>query len=322
MTKRPIMKKILITGSNGFVGKILFNSLLKENYDITELTRNKKKDTENNYIIADLSKPNCMDKVSLHKFDTIIHCAGELNNPDLMRKLHVDGTKYILDSIKKQKLESPPHWIQLSSVGVYGPQDSKNKRRIVTEESPYKPQGEYEVTKTESDQLVIKANKEGIIRHTILRPSNIFGSNMPNNSLRSLIHTIKSKRFFYIGNGDAISTYVHVDDVILGIIKSIEDPKAIGQIFNISSDCPQKLLIQHIANTLKISEPKLKLPIVAVTIITNILSKLITFPLNQSRIQSLINTTTYPSDKIRNELRLEFRKPMPSSIDDLIKELK
>lgn len=97
-------------------------------------------------------------------------------------------------------------WVQLSSTGVYGPVRSG----VVDEERILAPVNSYERTKAAGDLLVQAAAKSGL-KCFILRPSNIYGPDMPNQSLFQLIRMIDLGLFCHIDSrGPWLTTFMLV----------------------------------------------------------------------------------------------------------------
>jgi nucleoside-diphosphate-sugar epimerase len=70
----------------------------------------------------------------------------------------------------------------------------------------------------------------------ILRPSNVFGPGMLNQSILQMIQTIERGIFFFIGRRGASANYVHVSNVVDALIlcgRSAAD----GRTYNISDWC-------------------------------------------------------------------------------------
>ena len=85
------MKKILITGSTGFIGKSLTNFFLFKKYKIFALTRKNIKDQNINYIKSNLFNHLQIEKIiEKIKPDYLIHLAWEANP----KKFHQSKTNY------------------------------------------------------------------------------------------------------------------------------------------------------------------------------------------------------------------------------------
>lgn len=237
-----------------------------------------------------------------------------------MAPLHIDATCRLIKACKELARSSgqPLHWVQLSSVGAYGPAvGNAGAERIVTERTDPAPVGIYEITKTKADELVIAAKEEGVFSYSILRPSNVFGAGMPNESLRQWAQLIRKRLFFYVGSRKAISTYVHVNDVVNALMLCGFDERAKGEVFNISNDCSQEQLVSAIAAKLNVSAPNLCVPESVVRFLSRIFSRVQGFPVTNARINSLVARTRYPSSKIEAVLEYRLQYPVTKTIAEI-----
>jgi nucleoside-diphosphate-sugar epimerase len=308
--------QILITGASGFIGKPLVEKLLLSGHAVQVVTRDTNKHFPDGVkvINADLTDSNCELTNSLSTCDVILNCAGEIHTETKMHALHVEGTKKLLDALKISagNTEKPKHWVQLSSVGAYGPPNAAGQSRIITESSPHNPKGEYEITKTLADQLLIDAAKESNITFSILRPSNVIGPCMLNQSFFGLLNSIKDRNFFYIGSKKSITTYIHVDDVVDVLILCTHDMRAKNQVFNLSNDCGLAEIVAKVSRVFGREDRCLCLPETLLRFIVCTLSSIVSLPLTKRRIDFLVAKTTYPSTKI---LELLDFKPSRSILD-------
>lgn len=315
--------QVCVTGANGFIGRSLVDALSLHGYSIRVLTR--RSDclfpSGVQVVIGDLTSPDCQLEYFLLGCDVLFHCAGEIRDVLTMQLLHVDGTKRLLHALLKASMKTAQkiHWVQLSSVGVYGPSiGPANIVSIVTESDHVRPVGEYEITKAISDELVIQASDYGKMTYSIVRPSNVVGASMPNQSLSDLILMVKCGLFFYIGKPGAVATYVHVDDVVSALLKCAFEPNAVGQTYNLSNDCSQENLITFIAAELGVRSPRLRIPELFIRTAVSLFEGWAKIPLTQSRIDALVKKTCYPADKIILELGFKFSRQMPMAIQDLL----
>lgn len=304
---------ILVTGGTGFIGVVLVKQLVEQGYTVRILTRKSIKNTrpEIEFIQCDLSRHDLAFEHMVSDCQVVINCAGELRDEAKMHDLHVTGTGRLLQAFKKSaSIEGQvKHWVQLSSVGAYGPVTSPGIPRVVTEDTPLNPSGSYEITKTLADQMIMR-QADAALTYTILRPSNVIGPAMPNQSFAGLIRLIKSGMFFYIGSRETISTYVHVDDVVAALVLCIRCPKALNQVFNLSNDCKLSEIVTHIARDQHKRLHVLCVPERMVRAISMVMTKIVKWPLSQSRIDALISKTHYPSTKIEG-LGFKLAKPIP-----------
>jgi nucleoside-diphosphate-sugar epimerase len=316
---------VCVTGGAGFIGQRLVNGLEISGIDIRLLTRVKRASTtQKQYFVADLADKNIMLDGFLDGVSVVYHCAGEIKNTALMHVLHVDGIRRLLDAVNSQikATNKPIHWVQLSSVGAYGPPIVlASELRTVTEETECKPQGEYEVTKTLADELVMQlAATEPLFSYTILRPSNVIGVSMPNQSLRSLVNMIKKRLFFYINSRSAVATYIHVDDVVAALMLCGTDLRAKGQVFNLSNDCALSEIVSAVAKDAGLKSPHLCMPEMPLRILVKLLSPILRIPITQGRIDALVRRTNYPHTKITEMLGFVPEFDIPSAVANMFEK--
>jgi nucleoside-diphosphate-sugar epimerase len=318
-----LVKVVCVTGATGFIGKHLVQELLKTGNKIRILSRGGKTVPENvESYIGDLINPGDNIKNFLKDCDIIFHCAGEIKDYNIMEKLHISGTQNLLHLVNAETNRSRKkiHWVQLSSVGAYGPPKNRvDEKREINELSPTSPANIYEITKTKSDEILLNfTNEVESISHSILRPSNVFGADMTNNSLNKLISLVQKRLFFYVGGKDAVATYVHVKDVCKALILLGNNLSAKNKIYILSNDCLLNDLVKEIALTLNVKVPKIRIPLTIINVIMKIFkvffSKMFLIP----RLDLLALRTRYNVSKIQSELGFEFDYPMPYSIKLMI----
>mgnify|MGYP003385936439 CR=1 FL=1 len=317
--------KILVTGGFGFIGAKLVESLCEQGHQVRMLSRKMPATVVDTHGAIEIIQCDLLDATfALEKVvdgcSVVFNCAGELHNEALMESLHVDAARRLVQACKKVAITSgkPIHWVQLSSVGAYGPAPiNASSERIVTEETVPAPVGAYETTKAKADELVVAALEEGIFSYSILRPSNVYGVGMPNNSIRQWGRAIQQRLFFYVGSRGAVSTYVHVDDVIDALVLCGFDDRAKGEIFNISNDCAQEDVVNAIAKQLNVAQPKLRVPEWLIRLVYVVFSSVKGFPLSKSRIEALLVRTRYPTDKLNLLLGYQPTRDVKETIGEV-----
>ena len=298
--------KIFLTGATGFVGRQLLEKLIEKDFSVCVLTRSPKKlPIEKVQLIeADLRSKELDLTKALLNCDVILNCAGEIKDTYKMRSLHVEATLKMLHAVDKsfQLNGKTKHWVQLSSVGVYGKSNHLNIKKIITEESALNPIGEYEETKTIADNLIISFAKKRTMTYTILRPSNIVGYSMPNKAFRTLLEAIRKRRFFYIGSKDSIVTYIHVDDVVEALILCVKSSKAKNQIFNLSYDCRLSEIVSKVSISCGNKPNFFCIPKKPLRFLISVISRFVRVPLSMARIDALSSKVSYPNTLITNIL--------------------
>jgi nucleoside-diphosphate-sugar epimerase len=314
---------ISVTGGGGFIGRRLVDVLCRQGHSVKMLSRHSALQVPPGVHVekGDLASKDCPLDGFVEKCAVVFHCAGEIRSEKLMRLLHVDATQRLIDAVLNEASRTGRviHWVQLSSVGAYGPPPGKSdSNRVVTEETDTRPVGEYEITKTISDELVVQACRGGMMTYSIVRPSNVFGENMTNQSLHGLGNMIRKRMFFYIGKPGAIATYVHVDDVVEVLLRCGMDQRARGGVFNISNDCLLEEMVNSIAIALNVAPPRIRLPEYLVRVAVALVTKIYPIPLTQKRINALISRTRYPCHKLESELDYKPKIYVPGSVGEAL----
>lgn len=307
--------RIGLSGGTGFIGKNLVKALLSKGYKVRVLTRKPNSEMPNSsgleFFQCDLLNADLkMLDDFFHGVDVFIHCAAEIKDQASMHALHVEAVqKLVLAASGKIK-----RWVQLSSVGVYGPQ----KCGLITETNPFNPIGEYEITKAKSEEIVHAAGKASFFEVVTLRPSNVFGAGMTNTSLFGLVNMVKRGGFFFIGSPGSVANYIHVDNVSEALILCAIHENAPGKVYNLSDSLPLEIFVQQIASLLKRAPPKLRLPEQLVRMSCRLGNRLIRLPLTESRIDALTTHATYSSSRIARELNYRHKVSIQEGLEELV----
>lgn len=310
---------ILVIGGTGFLGRYIVEQLTNEDLLVTVLTRNPEKITlfSQNvaYVVGDLLN---YQKIDFSPYTHIINCSGELKDDALMYRLHVECVAGILKQLKNTN--PYVHWLHVSSVGVYG----AIRQGIIVEDSPFAPVGRYEVTKAQGDLLVKQFCTDNKIKYTIIRPSNVFGVGMPNQSLAQLISMIRKKLFFYIGTNtnDVIMNYVPVEDVANLITLCINDAQAINQEFIISDHILLSDFVHIICKELSIKNSFRKIPESLVRLFAVIAMVIPKIPLTQARIDALTMRVRYSTERANKKLKYKPVRGLSSGLKKYVSNFK
>jgi nucleoside-diphosphate-sugar epimerase len=306
--------KVLVLGASGFIGRNLVTKLLSKGYQVRVLTRSHKKKfpKEVEVVFGDLTNSDLGTCSLVHDCEVVFNCAGELNDKSKMWDVHVEGTERLINSFASNNIYSNKHWVQLSSVGAYGPPLIANLPRVVTEQTANNPIGEYEYTKTKADDFIIDFSQILGVTYSILRPSNVVGPEMPNQSFFGLITSIAEGRFFYINSRKSFLNYIHVDDVVNALILCGFHKQAKNEIFNLSNDCGLNVMVESVLQLYSKKDNFLCLPEGMVRVAIKILSVLFKLPLTDKRVDALVSKTRYCCDKIETKLDFQVSVDIPS----------
>lgn len=300
---------VAITGGTGFIGQKLVARHLEQGHKVRVLSRRNTVESGAKLCSGDLSSTDAL-RSFVDGADILYNCAGEIRDERRMHAVHVAGTQHLIDAARGRI----GRWVQLSSVGAYGRQPDG----VVTEQTEPDPLGAYEVTKVMSDELVMSAAHCGAFEHAILRPSNVYGAEMSNQSLFGLINIIWRGRFFFIGTPGASANYIHVDNVVEALILCGMKPEANSCVFNLSDHRTIETFVALITDALGRPVQRLRLPEWTVRLPAQLLGRIPGFPLTGSRIDALTGRAIYSTALIERQLGYRHTVAMEEGLKELI----
>ena len=257
-------KKILITGSNGFIGYHLSSRLLKDvegieiigvdnmndYYDVrlkqerlNELQALKKNYT---FIKGDISDKQFIDELfETNHFDIVINLAAQagvrysLENPDVYIQANVIGFYNILEAVRNHPVE---HLIYASSSSVYG---GNEKVPFSTDDKVDHPVSLYAATKKTDELLAYTYTHLFGMKTTGLRFFTVYGpKGRPDMAYFSFTNKLLNNEKIRIFNyGKCERDFTYVDDIVEGIIRIMDQgPKEDYNLYNIGNSHPENLM--------------------------------------------------------------------------------
>lgn len=205
--------------------------------------------------LADVKKAVKNVSVVFH-LAAIVNVQLSVKNPELTRKVNVDGT---LDVLEASLAENVDRFIYLSTCAVYG----EAQYLPIDEEHPIMPLSSYGASKFEAENLCRDYSYTYGFKTCCLRLFNVYGPRQGGGPyagvIRSFIDNLKRSRPFIIyGDGNQIRDFIHVGDVVDACLAVMEKRPKTYEAFNIGTGKPTS--INELANTLmKISSKYVKL---------------------------------------------------------------
>lgn len=218
------MKKVLVTGANGFLGSWVTRALVAEGHDVYALVRAKSD-------LSELEGVNCKyihgDVTDIHSLleavkgmDTVFHLAGVIaykkSQRAQMEKVNVEGTANVIAVCREHHVRRLVYLSSVVAIGAGYTQD-----QILNEESPYNIADldlGYFQTKHQAEILVREACKKNEIDAVILNPSTIYGRGDAKKGSRKMqIKVAQGRLKFYTSGGVNV---VAAEDVVAGILSA------------------------------------------------------------------------------------------------------
>ncbi|ETX12589.1 epimerase [Marinomonas ushuaiensis DSM 15871] len=231
------MPTVLITGSTGFVGSYLVNSLLECSDLVIKIAVRQSVDM-NGPICFEVGDINPLTDFSsaVTKTDVVIHLAARahvMNNSsvDPLSEFRAVNTGGTLNLARQAAKAGVKRFIFLSSIGVNG---VNNTVPFSVYDSPA-PVEDYAVSKFEAEVGLRRIATETGMEVVIIRPPLVYGSNAPGNFGKLARLTSKNipLPFGAINNKRSL---ISLDNLVDLIVTCIDHPKAANQTFLVSDD--------------------------------------------------------------------------------------
>ena len=246
------MKKIIVTGGNGFIGSNLINFLINKKYFVINIDKNKysngsyllKNIKKKNYKFfkLDIRSKNIFKILSKYRPNAIFNLAAEthvdrsIESPEDFINSNIIGTFNILEQIKKykKKYNKNLRLVHISTDEVYG--DLKKNERS-DELSPYKPSSPYSASKASADHLIKSYVRTYKIDAVISNCCNNYGpGQFPEKFIPTLIYNILNNQSLPVyGKGLNSREWIYVKDHCAGLLSIFKNGVA-GESYNIGTN--------------------------------------------------------------------------------------
>ena len=243
------MKKIFVTGADGFIGSHLVELLVEEGFDVTALCIYNssgswgwlenispviKKDIE--VILGDVRDPLCV-KQAMRGCDTVFHLAALIAipysyiAPSSYIDTNIHGTLNVLQAARDLDVRKLVH---TSTSETYGTAQFVP----ITEDHPLVGQSPYSASKIGADHMAISYWKSFELPVTILRPFNTYG---PRQSNRAVIPQIitqisQGKNQIKLGALSPTRDFNFVADTCKAFLAVARSKNTVGEIINSASN--------------------------------------------------------------------------------------
>ncbi len=235
-------KRVLVFGSNGFIGATLVKSLVNKDYlvDGVGRTSNKNKQVLNEYFIFKDSH-EFFEELLLTKYDACVNCAGlakvsdSFKFPNVDFNLNVNLVFNILNAIKASAQK--PYFVNLSSAAVYG-----NPIALpILETHRSNPISPYGFHKLIAENVVDSFVHNFGLNAVSLRIFSAFGSGLEKQLFWDLFQKCESNNSITLfGTGEESRDFIEVRDLVYIIEQLVEKQPRYKQV-NVANGIEWKL---------------------------------------------------------------------------------
>lgn len=243
-----MIKRVLVTGADGFIGSHLVEELIKEGYEVRAFVFYNSFNTwgwldsfsedilkKIDVFAGDVRDPNAV-RTAMKDMDAVLHLAALIAipfsyyAPDTYVDTNIKGTLNVLQAAKDLEIQRV---LVTSTSEVYG----TAQYVPIDEKHPYQGQSPYSATKIGADRLAESFYRSFNLPVTIVRPFNTFG---PRQSARAVIPTIimqllAGKTEIKLGSLEPTRDFNYVKDTVRGFIEILKSNKTIGEEINIAT---------------------------------------------------------------------------------------
>lgn len=243
------MKKILITGADGFIGSHLTEALVRAGHDVRAFVLYNsfnswgwldRCDTEVKgkfeVFAGDVRDPNGV-RTAMKDCDAVLHLAALIaipysyHSPDTYVDTNIKGTLNVVQAARDLGVSKV---VQTSTSEVYGTAQFVP----ITEDHPLQGQSPYAASKIGADQIAMSFHASFGTPVTLLRPFNTYG---PRQSARAVIPTIitqiaNGRRQIKLGAVSPTRDFNYVTDTVAGFVAALESDRGIGEVINLGSN--------------------------------------------------------------------------------------
>lgn len=231
----------LVTGGTGLLGSHIVEQLCRRGQPVRALVRDGSDTTWLQTQDAELVTGDLADAESLRKacrgVTCIYHAAARVGDwgpwPEF-QKYTIDGTQNLVDAAVEAGVR---RFIHISSVSAFG---HRNGEGLVIDET--QPIGQalyrwayYSRAKVAAERIVWKAQREGTLAVTVIRPAWIYGIR-DRATIGRQVAAFRKGRVKIIGDGKNRLNVVNAASVAAGAILAAGNDKAIGEAYNCSED--------------------------------------------------------------------------------------
>ena len=323
------MKRVMVTGSTGFIGGALCKELVRQGYSVRAFHRSSSnlyllKDLPVEHAIGDLSSTESL-VAAMQGIDIVFHTAallGPTTNPAEHYRVTVAGTRAVMDAAIKNNVQRVVHTSSIAALGIPSYPSEKNEPEnapILNEHSTWnlKPgHWAYGYGKYLAELEIQKAVAKGL-DVVITNPSFVVGPGDIYRRDNSPFIQIAKGKIPFIPTGGV--NVVHVRDVVNGHLAAMKFGKRGGRYILGNENLTFKTLIQKVSNISQVSVPNLSISGKIIRPLVNlakIFENLINLPVPVEMIRFAGYGFYVSNEKSINELNLKYEYTSADAIRD------
>ena len=226
-------KKVIVTGSSGFIGRHLVDELLLQGHRVVglDICANSSPKKRGYKFLKGKVELDQLKKIPF-KPDWIFHCAGggtvgfAETEPQQDFQMNVGTSIEVLSFART--MNPSPRIVYLSSAAVYGDTGSKKE----CENTVVQPCSSYGFHKTMAESAVRFYAKRWGIRSVIVRIFSVYGEGLTKQVFWDAAHKLRAGENTFSGSGKETRDFIHIKDVCRFLVYSIKQASIVPHTFN------------------------------------------------------------------------------------------
>ena len=289
-------ESILVTGANGFVGRVLCDALAASGRTVRKAVRAVAGDATTT-TVGEIG-PATDWRASLTGVSAVVHLAARTHvlhetAPDpLAACLHVNaqGTERLARSAAACGIR---RLVFLSSVKVNG---ERTRERPYTEDDLPRPEDAYATSKRDAEQALARVAAETGLETVVLRPPLVYGPGVKANFLR-LMHLVARGAPLPLGAIVNRRSLIYAGNLAHAIVTALDSPPAAGRTYLVSDgeDVSTPALVRMLAQALGVKPRLLPVPLAALDVAAALAGR-------RAELARLTGSLQVDSSRIRSEL--------------------
>ncbi len=230
----PRMRRVLVTGANGFVGTRVVDRLLDRHVAVRALVRQRLPGGPAaaglERVHGDVTRPESLP-AAMAGCDVVFHCAWGGESLEDARRVNVEGTRNVIEAAARAGVRRIVH---LSTMAVHG----DALPAVLTEDAPMISRGDaYGVSKAEGERLALELGRARGVEVVALRPTLVYGPAAPL-WVVGYLERVKLEQVALVDGGSGLANLIFVEDLVDAMCAAAEAPGVAGAACLVSGERP------------------------------------------------------------------------------------
>lgn len=305
------METVLVTGANGFIGRVLCDVLAASGRRVRKAVRMPVPGLPDALAVGDIG-PDTNWSAALDGVESIVHLASP-SDPQRSsladslaeyRRVNVAGSRRLAE---QAAAAGARRLIFMSTIKVNG---ERTAERAYTENDAPRPEDAYGISKQEAEQALRDVAQKTGLQIVVLRPPLVYGPGVKGNFLR-LMNLVARGVPLPLGAVDNRRSLIYTGNLAGAIVKALDAPRAAGRTYLVSDgeDVSTPDLVRRLARALGVKPRLLSLPLAALSLAATLAGK-------RTEFARLTGSLQVDSSRIRRELGWEPRYSLTQGLTE------